>query len=61
MKVNNIEFINNLIRLDIPRDEDEQFALVNKSNDIFLLNQVKGNKFGTFLKLEWYRIMECMH
>lgn len=38
MKVNNIEFINNLIRLDIPRDEDEQFALVNKSNDIFLLN-----------------------
>lgn len=52
MKVNNIEFINNLIRLDIPRDENEQFALVNKSNDIFLLNQVKGNKFGTFLKLE---------
>lgn len=53
MKVSKIEIFGNTIKLDIPRRLSDQYALINKSNEIFVLKQEeKRDEFGTFLKIE---------
>lgn len=52
MKISKVELMGNLIRLDIPRNLSKQYAMINKSNEVFVLKQEEKDEFGTFLKIE---------